>query len=551
MFTGRWQLVIIVGVICGAGFALASDPQNPGTWHGGPPLPVPSSAPPAVPAKVRDAPQAVVTSSAAPVPSEVAESVSGTAGVEPRSTAERLRAMSAAERSNARLSLEGVEALGEVERQQVLQVEALWAQGRHDEAIGVLFQLEAAGAKLAAGIAWLQPVAGAPKNRGADVRIGAPRVGATDVALDFDQETGNLFAVVNWPSIPNVEWSLNMSSDDGASWSETFFAVYGDLIDAAVVDEFLYVATVNSLQPGHLTMRRFFVADGGLDGSYGSGGAVLVITVFPNTILDVAVGGNADYNDNRIYAAIIESNHAVRFFWDEVGDEDFEEESPVGTSAESGLDYHWGGGTLGASPNTKWLSYLGTDGGVHILGATAAADWTHYSMYPTLYGNETRTRISAYGNNVVVAYTAVGTNATAPGYHVSYNNGASWFYGFAYDPPAGAPGCYGVDVTARGGWGTGIVYNSGGTFDTVSMVAREDYVQGSAWNPPQTFNEVDAFSGAPSFIQYLRPLGAYGMVYLAGDSWDDSIPYFDLIPLMPFDDGFDFGDTSAWSNTVP
>ena len=485
---------------------------------------------------------------------EVTQGASGPPAASPMSTAERLRAMSAAERSNARLSLEGVEALGEVERQQVLQVEALWAQGRHDEAIGVLFQLEAAGAKLAAGIAWLQPVAGAPKNRGADVRIGAPRVGATDVALDFDQETGNLFAVVNWPSIPNVEWSLNMSSDDGASWSETFFAVYGDLIDAAVVDEFLYVATVNNLQPGHLTMRRFFVADGGLDGSYGSGGAVLVTTVFPNTILDIAVGANADSSDDRIYCAFIESNHSVRFFWDEADDGATWWEvspSPSLVSAASGLDYHWGLGTLGGDPNGLWLSCLGTDGDVHVLGATYSSSWNHYSFSPTLYPNQTQTRISAYGDYVIVAYTAAGTNAAAPGYHVSYNNGASWFYGFAYDPPPGVPGCFGVDVTARGGWGTGIICNIESSFDTVSVVAREDYAQGSPWNPPAVFNEVDAVSGAPSFIQYLRPLGAYGMVYLAGDSPSTAIPYFDLFVLMPFDDGFDFGDTSGWSKEIP
>ena len=48
-----------------------------------------------------------------------------------------------------------------------------------------------------------------------------------------------------------------------------------------------------------------------------------------------------------------------------------------------------------------------------------------------------------------------------------------------------------------------------------------------------------------------RPLGAFGMVYLAGDTAGNVIPYFDFIALMPFDDGFEFGDTSAWSNTVP
>ncbi len=95
---------------------------------------------------------------------EVAESASGPPAASPMSTAERLRAMTAAERSNARLSLEGASSLGEVERQQARQVEALWAEGRHDEAIAVLSRLEAGGARLAAAIAWRQPVASQPKS---------------------------------------------------------------------------------------------------------------------------------------------------------------------------------------------------------------------------------------------------------------------------------------------------------------------------------------------------------------------------------------------------
>ena len=394
---------------------------------------------------------------------------------------------------------------------------------------------------------------GQPKGRGADVRIGSPRQGAQDVALDFDQATGNLFAVVGWNDPTHPFWRVNISTDDGASWSETTGVGGSSLFDAAVVDQFVYVAYSNE-DYNVLRMSRFFVADGTMDMSYGGGGLVNVAIVDPNTILDIAVGANADAQDNRIYVAFIESNHAVRFFWDVADDGTTWAEmspSPSLVSAASGLDYHWGGGTLGSDPNRLWLSCLGTDGYVHFLAAAASGSWNHYFFSFTPYPNQTRTRISAYGNYVVVAYTAAGTNAAAPFYLVSYNNGTTWFSGFAYDPPTGAPGCFGVDVTARGGWGTGIIYNSESSFDTVSVATREDYAQGSPWNPPFTFNEVDAFSGSPSFIQYLRPLGAFGMVYLAGDTAGNVIPYFDFIALMPFDDGFEFGDTSAWSDIVP
>jgi hypothetical protein len=41
------------------------------------------------------------------------------------------------------------------------------------------------------------------------------------------------------------------------------------------------------------------------------------------------------------------------------------------------------------------------------------------------------------------------------------------------------------------------------------------------------------------------------VVYLAGDSWPATIPYFDVIGALPFSDGFEAGDTSGWSNEVP
>jgi hypothetical protein len=475
-------------------------------------------------------------------PPEAAESASGPPAAVPPSTAERLRALTADERLNARFSLEGASSLGEIERQQARQVEGLWAEGRYDEAIAVLSRLEAGGARLAAAIAWREPVVSQAKSLFTDARIGGTRVGAQDVALDFDWATGNLFAVVQWADGSTV----NISTDGGLSWAEKIFWSPTSRVDAAVVGQYLYVAHALVNGP-EARMRRFFVADGELDTSYGTQS---VANVSPNDILDVSLGTNADYNNNRIYLAFIESNNAVRCYWDVASDgTTFTEVSPVGVSAASGLDSHWGGGTMGSDPVFLWFSYLGTDGSIHVLGRANSATWTYDTISPDLYSS-TSTRISAHGNNVFVAYTVQGTNTHAAGYHVSYDNGQTWDSGIPYDPPAGEPGCNGVDITARGGWGSAVVWNVEDAFDTVSLATREDYDPGP-WNDPVAFNQFDAVSGAPSFIQYLRPQGAYGMVYFAGNSPADSIPYFDLIALMPFDDGFDFGDTSAWSDVVP
>jgi len=504
-----WQVVVVV--ICAAGAASASDVQG-------------------------------VSSVDLAAPPEAAESASGPSAASPQSTADLLRNLTPAERLNARLSLEGVDAMGEFERQQARQVEALWAEGRHDEAIAVLSQLEAGGARLAAAIAWREPVASQPKGLFTDARIGGTRVGAQDVALDFDWATGNLFAVVGWADGSTV----NMSTDGGLTWAERYVMSPPALVDAAIVDQYLYLAFAYT--PSHeARMRRFFVADGELDSSYGTQS---VANVDPNTILDVSLGTNADYTNNRIYVAFIESNNAVRCYWDMASDgTTFTEVSPAGVSAASGLDSHWGEGTMGSPLVLLWFSYLGTDGSIHVLGRATNGTWTYDTISPDLYSS-TSTRISAHGNNVFVAYTVEGTNARAAGYHVSYDNGQTWNDGKAYDPPAGEPGCNGVDITARGGWGSAVVWNVEDAFDSVSLATREDYHQGG-WNPPIDFNQFDAYSGAQSYIQYLGPLEAVGMVYLAGSSGATAIPYFDLVGLLPFGDGFETGDTSGWSNTVP
>jgi len=415
-------------------------------------------------------------------------------------------------------------------------------------AIGVLSQLEEGGAALAAAVAWRQPVASQPQSRSPDVRIGGAREGANDVAFDFDWASGHLFAVVAWGG-SDPGWSVNISTDNGCTWAETFFWYPSALIDAAIVDQYLYVAYAPPADTGIVRMRRFFITDGAPDNSYGGVGYHTVANVSPNAVLDISAGANADSTNDRIYCAFIESDHAVRFFWDVAGDgTTWSDHSPAGTSAASGLDYHWGGGTMGSDPNVLWLSYLGTDGDVHVLGGTVMDSWNHYSLSPDSLGP--RTRISAHGDTVFVGYAAEGIYAHAAAYHVSYDNGGAWSSGYAYNPPAGEPSCFGVDITARGGWGSAVIFNREGIFDDVYVTTREGYAA-APWNPPETFNELDALSGAPSFIQYLGTLEAFGVVYLAGDIAAAAIPYFDVIGLLPFRNGFESGDTSAWSATVP
>jgi len=124
-----------------------------------------------------------------------------------------------------------------------------------------------AGEKLgAAALAVLVVVMGVLPAAGADVMITAG--GASHVALAYHQPTGNLFAVIQEGS----DWSLFISTDRGASWTEAFDhdAVFftGVDIDMQVQGDYVYLVTsyAHNLSGGSAALiRRFSAVTGAYD----------------------------------------------------------------------------------------------------------------------------------------------------------------------------------------------------------------------------------------------------------------------------------------------
>ena len=81
-----------------------------------------------------------------------------------------------------------------------------------------------------------------------------------------------------------------------------------------------------------------------------------------------------------------------------------------------------------------------------------------------------------------------------------------------------------------------------------------DHYSSCAWNAYVTqINEIDSATAYPNRIEWVPPLAteswAFGGIYIAFQP-DDGTPYFTRVPLL-FADGFESGDTSAWSVTGP
>jgi len=464
--------------------------------------------------------------------------------------AERLASWDARTRDNALLEVELPTNAPVTLLATARTAEALWDAGDYDEAIALVAQLEAAGVGVALGVGWKEPLDVGGGRDWADVRIGT-RTGGSLTELDYDVDSGALFAVVRWTT--DRGWALYRSTTDGASWAETYWWYAGPSAQAvdvsmAVVAGYVYVGYVASDFADELRLRRCFAATGLPDTVYSF---QVPLDASPSTFTEVAVESNVDSFDNRIYCAGRQATGALRWAWAEGADglPPFDEQSPSGVNAAGGLDMHWN------FSYTTWflmLSYVGDDGRVHVLRrAQSATSWEDLVVDNTFTGSHMRTSISAWDDVVICAYEEVYANGQGIIYRISYNAGNTWNFGDLAVPGVGEAAYQMVDVTARGGRGTAVVYtHETGEPDDVLVRYRRGFAPG-LWIPAQRINDNDVATGSWTALNWTPPESAiaselsYGLVYFFG-----STPYFHRFQRLPGDmncDGvLNFGDINPF-----
>ena len=453
-------------------------------------------------------------------------------GVESITLTERLENFDGQQRANAVIELELSSNAREADLATAGEIESLWNAGNCQSAIELLRDLEIAGVEMGLGIAWKTPqLIG---SRGTDVRVGGPRSEAQTLCLDFDGQTGNLFSAIRWGSTSgSAYWTMNISTDDGDTWGETYSwaSSVGIIdVDATVVDDFVYVAYVSggaSVNEGRI--RRCLVATGAIDSGYGF---YTVVNAGTNTVEDVALASNADDFDNRVYYLAIQSNDVLRFFWDAADDGTTFTDggSPAAANAEFGLDATWDyNGPNGTCSDFLYVSYSGNDGNIHVLGRdeTSWMGWTVESGT----GSFRTTAVSAYEDTIICAFEYPYTDGTGIRYRISYNCGDSWSPGtIAVPDGASIFGYFEPDVDARDGDGTAIIYQAeAGELDPMYYRTRAGFAPGG-WSDPALFSDYDVYTGSDTAISYLPPLDgeafSHGAMYISLDP-DFRTPYFD------------------------
>ncbi len=395
--------------------------------------------------------------------------------------------------------------------------EAAWREGRCKQAIELLARLEADGALAGLALNWRVPQESKLTGRGTDVRIGTDVSGAERMALDFDRETDNAYAIVAWGDM----WTVERSHDLNSTWYEASrYITTGEIIDldAAVVDEYLYVSYIDTAAGDYgdrfSRLRRCNVASGAQDFTYET--HVLGDAGLNNHMEEVSICTNADEFDDRIYVFCLDSDGDIHYLYaDETGWIFTDAGTPV-TDASAGLDAAFG--TFNTS-HFLFVSYINSANDLHLLRRSDANAWND-QFVRDFSGYNQRTSISAWQQNVICAFEEYIVDEFGIRYVISYNSGDNWGYGTIADPDTGESFFAMADVTARGGTGTAVVYQQDiVTHDELFFRRRSGYSSGG-WEDPVIVNDYYTRQDTWTTINWLPPTfdaptpWAYGMLYV-------------------------------------
>jgi len=411
------------------------------------------------------------------------------------------------ERNNAIIQLEYDERV----RNEAESIEALWNSGKYDEAI-ILMKNSQQLQDVGIGIAWKTPIKTSVK-WGDDVLISSyDSVQVVD--MDIDNATGNLFAVIVFPSGTYTNWTVNISSDTGRTWSQTY--IWGSsavLADCAVLGNFLYVAYTTTGGVGRI--RRFNTSDGSVDTGYGYHTVIDEGT----DLRDIVLTSDADHSTPHylLYFAIMD-NDSLRLYWSDTAATTWTTFNPPVGNASRGLDACVT--SISTSPyRIMWASFIGTDNKVYTVGGWST--WNVYGPHDTTGTSSSLvTSIGAYGDTVIVVFPqTLSSDSNYVKYRIRYTEGGTWFYGYLYGPSTSSS--YVNDVTARLGDGISVVYQTSGS-SAEAYYRHRSYANPSWSSPINVADSIVRYNVKPSIERVGSEI--YGILYV---NYPEQVVLFD------------------------
>jgi hypothetical protein len=436
-----------------------------------------------------------------------------------------LAVLTPTERANARIDVELPASASNEAWELSRVIAAAWNSGQFETALNLFEQLSQLvnPREISIGCSWRQPIPGPETDWGSDVRIGT-RDSIYAVQLDIHRPSGNLLAVLSFQHSGGWYWSMNLSTDGGSSWRETYVlsATWPLLpINAAVVGGDCYVAYTSTQTHTELRLRRCYTSDGTSHGFQGGLSYVTIATYSgADSIKEIAMCSNQDSYNNRLYVFPLLYSGKIHFYWTDTAAVSWDSTPDPGiTNGLHGIDATW---NAGFDSSFVWFSYVGTDTLVHIRGYRANT-WRQFITYRSdpdpLHAN---TAISAWHDTVICAFLYPGSSATHIRYLVNYNGGnpgSIWYYGLVGDDTTRSES---PDVTLRYGGYSAIIYRYYSLPREMRYVWRR---YAGPWSTPVSVADYEPYWNHPA-IEYLGS-DAYGVLYLTWNTPQVRAAYFD------------------------
>ncbi len=429
---------------------------------------------------------------------------------EPRLVSELLQSIPEAEREEFAVVIEL--APNAPAQAAMRQVEAAWAAGKHAQAIQSLLGLESEGATEA-------------RVTLARVKAAAPGRGGESWGVDHEFPT----ASGSVPLAPNATTHLSAHADTGTmlatftggSFLAAYHSVDGEtwvralLIwntsgvtypDAETVpighDYFLVSAVAPPVQT--LFIWRINAATGMADVSSTS-----VHVTSPVT--EISVTSNNRDSNNRIYAMSLHEDNSLQLHWsDQTGAVWNPFPVPV-SDALDGLDFEFHNGWASGVPVVLLATYRNVGGELDLLTFLETGTWA--PVISLASGLGLQTSVAAHENRFMLAYEEIAGANFVLNYQVSYDGGASWFFGEL--STGGGTDYYFPDVTAQGDGGFRAVYLDVGAGATVTR--HRDYGT-PPWSAPVEISDTGIDLEVRPTVEFVDELGGahdYGAVWAA------------------------------------
>jgi hypothetical protein len=429
-----------------------------------------------------------------------------------------LEQMPLSDRQNAYISLELTSPASTENKASAVAIEQKWNAGNFGEAISMLQSLEneMGYTNLAIGVNWRVPIETEEVSLwGTDVRIGNRDL-IFVVSLDVHRESGHLFAILLYQIGNTYYWSVNLSINGGATWSETYtwsagYELYS--VSAAAIENHCYVA-----YQGNTTARlRRFRGSDGISEDFNDGSANINVFTAADSVKEVALASNQDQFNNRLYYAAMTNGGDLLYSWSDTAGVTWTDIATNVTDADRGLDL-----SCNELFDSCYIfcSYIDQTNRCKVDGKQSPGDWRNY--HTSNAGSiASYTSVGAYNDTIFCVSEFAGNPNNYCKYYISYNGGYVWSYGSLQDTtdqPFETP-----DVAMREGMGISAVYR----YYTPTRQLRYNHRTYSymPWPSPIAVADNEPYYNKPA-LEYIGG-GMYGVVYLSWDSPAIRGAYFD------------------------